>query len=368
MVINYTNRTYAEMQDLIEQMLQDTGNAVYDTTELGFWIEEGLKEIATYTPHVVPVVFKIESRFGTETSGTANKLTDTTKSQFLSGDAEKVVHNITQSTRGVVESQDSTSVLSLNADIMNLGDNYRIYNKRCWNNRQVYIGDITDYLTVDSVEYPIGQKRNWRVYNDVLEIDIHLIADSDSTLTRSRNIDVLVRFNKPHRLNQLTDWSGEANANGTKGDTTLAIDGMGDTEIIERGDEFYLQFHRTIYTITKDVTTSGNAATITFFPGLEAAITDNDDIEFVKSTLKPQDEEAFAQLVAGRAVLSDTMNYINKVNTGGAGTWADFQAKGERFLSEALSKLRRNVMRTKKRHSRGSAAFMDGEHGDFLDL
>ncbi|KKM11788.1 hypothetical protein LCGC14_1720630 [marine sediment metagenome] len=355
-VINYTGRTYAEMQTLISQMLQDTGNSTYDTTELGYWIEEAGKEFSTYKPHIVPITFQVESRFGSDSAGTASKLTDTAKSQFVAGDAtfEKVIHNMIHDTWAVVEAQDSTSVLSISADIMNSGDNYEIYNTRCWNKRQIYIGDVTDSLWVDSVEYPIGQKRNWEIYNDVLEIGVDFVADSDSTLSTLERIDVLVRFNKPHRLNQLTDWSGEANATGAKGDTTLAIDGMGATEIIERGDEFYFQYHRALYTITKDVTTSANAATITFFPPLEAAVTDNDDIEFTKSTLNPQDEEVFAQLVAARTVLSDSIRHIGGISVAGAGTWLDYQTWARDKLSEVLSKLNKNKMNSKKMYSRGT--------------
>ncbi len=353
MVTRYTQRTYAEMTTLVLQMLQDTGGSTYDSTETGQRIEEAGKEFAKYKPHIVPVVFQVESRTGSDTSGTSNKLTDTNRSQFVSGDTEKVIHNTTQDTWAVVESQDSTSVLSLSADIMSSGEQYEIYNQRCWNNRQIYIGDVTDYLWVDSVEYPIGHKRNWTVYNDILEIDVAYIADSDSTLSTLSRVDVLIRFNKPHRLNQLTDWSGETTADGTKGATSIAIDGMGSTEIIERGDEFHFQFHRALYTINSDVTTSSGAATITFYPGLEAAISENDDIEFVKSTLSPSDEEAFSQLVVARTVLSDSIRHIGGISIAGAGTWFDYHQWARDNLAEVLSKLGSNVMRSKRMYSRG---------------
>ena len=353
-VIIYGNRTYAETQTMILQMLQDTGSAIFDTTELGYWIEESLKEFAAYIPHIVPVVFQIESRDGSETAGTASSLTDASKSQFLAGDVEKVVHNTTDETWAVVETFSSASVLTLNADIMDLNENYNIYNKRCWNRRQIYIGDVTDYLRVDSVEYPIGTKRNWVIYNDILEIIVDFVADSDSTLSTVPNVDVLVRFVKPHKLNQLTDWSGELTANGSKGDTTIAVDGFNASEKVERGDEFYIQFHRYLYTVMADTTFTAGAGTLTFFPGFEAAVTDNDDIEFVKSTLQPHHEEMFAHLVAARASMSNSISLINKVNVGGAGAWADFQSWGERKLSEVLRKLNKiAVPRTKRLYSRG---------------
>ena len=150
--------TYANVLDRVEQMIQDTSNATYDTTELGMWIEESLKEFSYYDPHLVPVLFQIESRTGMDTAGAPSSLTDTTESQFLDtdDDNEKVIYNPDDHTWTVVEDYTSSSVLVLSADIMDLGENYRIYNKRCWNNKQIYIGDVTGYLWVDSVEYPIG--------------------------------------------------------------------------------------------------------------------------------------------------------------------------------------------------------------------
>ena len=55
-------RSYVEIQNVIEQILQDTTPTYYDTTETGYGIEEGLKELARYAPNIVDVIFKIESR------------------------------------------------------------------------------------------------------------------------------------------------------------------------------------------------------------------------------------------------------------------------------------------------------------------
>ena len=203
-------RSYEEMRDLAEQIYQDTGNSVAGTVEWDLWIEEGLKKFSTYRPHITEVIFKIESRYGTDATGTASKLTDTVKSQFVAGDAtdEKVVHNITDHTYAVVLTNDSTSVNALSADIMDANESYRIYNKRCWKNNQIYIGDVTDYLWIDSVEYPLGTKRNWELPTDeILEILVSEVSDSNLNATDVPNIDVLVRFVKSHKLNQMTDLS-----------------------------------------------------------------------------------------------------------------------------------------------------------------
>jgi len=345
-------RTYAQIQDLCEQMLQDTGAATYDTTETGYWIEESLKELATYDPHIVPVIFKIESRTGTDVTGTEGKLTDVVKNQFVAGDAtdEKVVHNTTDNTWAVITANDDVDVNSLSADIMDANENYEIYNKRCWNKKQIYIGNVTDYLWIDSVEYPIGAKRNWKVYGDVLEIDVDSVEDSDTTKTDLPNVDVLVRFAKPHRLCQLTTLRGELTADESKGDTTVAVDGLAPaTGEVEIGDEFHLENHKTLYTITSATTLSGGAGDITFYPGLEANATDNDDITFTKSTIKPQHEELFCHLVAARAVLSQNITNIDAINKGGTDVWLRYQNWGERKLAEVIGKMERlSPHRTKR--------------------
>ncbi len=349
-------RTYADMFTLISQIVQDTGNAIYDTTELGYGIEEGLKEFATYRPHEVITTFTIESRTGTATSTSSNNLVDT-KGQFVTGDAanEKVVWNSRQKTWAVVETFTSATTLGLSADIFTSGDSYRIYNKRCRNSRQIYIGDA-EFLSIERVEYPINRRpewwRNWRLLHGdtVLEVLVNSVDDSNPTLT-GNSVEVDVHFTKPHILNQMTDLSGEITANGTAGATSIGIDGMGDTEIIEEGSEFYFENHRTLYTITQDVTTSANAATIKFFPGLEAALTEDDNITFTRSTLHAQDEVLFAEMVAGKAVMSDARRYMNKVETGGPGVWRDFFLWGQTMYEGSIRKANKNVMKTRQRYS-----------------
>ncbi len=353
-------RTYAQIQDLCEQMLQDTGAATYDVTETGYWIEESLKEFATYEPHIVPVIFKIESRTGTDTAGTTSKLTDTTKTQFLTTDDsdEKVIRNTTDNTwaTATTATASTTTVITLNADIMASGEHYEIYNKRCWNNKQIYLGNPTDirhdsYLRIDSVEYPIGTKRNWKVYGDVLEIDVTNVNDSNLNVTNLPNIDVLVRFVKPHRLCQMTDLQGAVQATGTAGGVAIVAYNFTLTQSAEVGDEFHIANHRTLYTCTEAITWSDavNGNVLYFYPALEASAPKDDVIYFTKSTLKPQHEEIFCHLVAARAVLSDNINYINEINKGGPEVYARFREWGERKLGEVLGKLDRiSTPRTKR--------------------
>lgn len=348
-------RNHADLTSLILQMLQDTTPSIYDSTETAYWIIEGLTEIARYDPHIVEVPFKIESRSGSDTAGTASSLTDTTKSQFVStdDDYEKVIHNTTDNTWAVVTDQTSTSVLVLSADIMDSAENYEIYNKRCWNNKQIYIGDVTDYLWVDSVEYPVGTKRNWKIYGDILEIMVDSVADSDLTQTTLPDIDVLVRFAKPHKVPAHSDLAGACSATEPVGETTIAVKDIGTTDVVAAGEEFTIADMRYTYTVVTGDTMESGAGELVVFPGVEAATADGDVITFVTSTLQPHQEEILCQLVAARAVLSDNIRHINAIPKGGPNTWRNYQEWGERKLAETIGKLTKIYKpRTKRTYPR----------------
>ena len=367
--------TYHDMRDLIESLLQDSTNTTYSTPELDLLIDNAVKEFAKYAPNVIDIIFKIESRTGTTTSATS--LTDATKDQFVAGDAtnEKVVHNTTDNTWAVVLANSDVDVNTISVDIMASGDNYRIYNKRCTNQMQIYIGDVTDYLEIDSVEYPLGEKRNWKVYSEVLEIDVDSVQDSDSTLDTPNNIDVLVRFTKPHRICQLTDRVGETTSALSAGDTFMDFDGISGT--VEAGDEFNLENHRSLYTVT-----TGGTDSMSFFPALEADASNNDDITFRTSSLKPHHEEIFSELVVARALMSEAnaaliqaktnlttgLALINLINKGGAGSIVpdgyrayaraeeelarERRTMGERKLAEVIGKMEAlSPPRTKRRYA-----------------
>jgi len=322
--------SYANIQDRIEQLLQDTSNATYDTTELGMAIENEIKRLSRYSPFIVDCIYKIESREGSDTAGTASKLTDTTKAQFLSTDPtyEKVVHNITDDTWAVVTAYTSTSVLSIGRNIMASGEEYEIYNKRCVNKRQIYLGDLPSYLWIVSVEYPVGVERGFlQVSRDVIELDVSnaTIEDSDSTLTTLESVDVLVKLAVTQILSQLTDWAGELTADAAAGATSIAIDGMGATETIEVGDVFYVQNQRSAYVVSTAVTMAAGAGTVSFYPPLEAAASNNDDVTFVKSSLQPNEEDLLERMVVSRAVQSDSIRSIKAVNLGGPQQMANYQ-------------------------------------------
>ena len=309
--------SYVNLTTRILQFLQDTGAVTYDATETGFAIENELKRLSRYSPVLIDVIFQVESRTGSDTAGTASKLTDTTESQFLSTDPtnEKVVHNITDDTWAVVTGYTSTSVLSISKDIMASGESYELYNKRCKNKRQIYIGALPFYLWIESVEYPIGTERNFvKISRDVvgLDVDDSTILDSDSTLSTLNQVDVLVRFALPQVLCQLTDLSGAVHTGASALATTMQIKNFTDTQVVEVGEMFNIAGHRTTYIVTTELTLANQATTgssLAFYPPLEAATTADDVITFIKSTLQPNYEDLLGRMVVSRAIQSDMLRF-----------------------------------------------------------
>jgi len=348
-------RDYAAFTTLVTTKLQSAGTADFSVAEVDYQIEECLKEFAAYRPHLVPLIFKLESRTGIDVTGTADKLTDSVEAQFVAADAtdEKVVHNITDNTWAVVLVQDSTSILSISADIMDANEKYEIYNKRCWNQRQIYIGDIYDHPEIDSVEFPLGTRRNWKLYGDVLEIDIDSVPDSDTTLDTLNDVDVLVRFKRAHIISQLTDWVGKMAATAAAAATSISASSLQSAGTIEEGEEIYIENLRRLYVVTGSATIASNTAAISIYPPLEAAIASTAwTFTFRKSSLNPQDEDIFADLVAARLSISKSAKLVNAVGVGGANAWANFLTWGERRLAEALGKLRRTSLPiSKKRYT-----------------
>ncbi len=117
-----------------------------------------------------------------------------------------------------------------------------------------------------------------------------------------------------HILSQLTDWTGELTAGAAEGGVRIAIDGLSGTEVIEVGEQFTLENHRSVYIVNRQVTLSSGAEDIDFYPPLEAATLDSDDITFRKSSLTPEEENYLIRLVAARACISKSTLYYAQVN------------------------------------------------------
>ncbi|KKN76894.1 hypothetical protein LCGC14_0365450 [marine sediment metagenome] len=313
-------QTYANLQDRIELNLQDTAGAIYDQGtdgEIQEAIADSLRDVANYVKHIVRVVYQVESRGGSATATTTGSLVDTSNLQFVAGDVDKVVHNTTDDTWAVITGYTSTSVVTLSKDIMASGETYYIYNKGCHASNQINIGDVTDYLWVDHLEYPVG---TWReiedIDGDILTFGINSRYIDDSAETASR-IDVHVYFNKRHKVSQLTDLAAAVylTAGYSAGDTSMLIDGLQSSGTIEEGQEFTIQYRKEIYTVTADATIATNVTSVYFYPGLEADV-DNDTVMTLKlSTLDTMTEPVFCKYTAGAVMMSKAGLPIQEAQT-----------------------------------------------------
>ena len=336
-------QTKVQLRDTIEQRLQDTGNATWLAAELDIYMADALREMAEYVPYERKEVYTVVNRAGNDTAGTSSKLTDTNQSPFVAGDVGRNAWNDTDRTWALINVVDSSSVLTLDRDIFDSNEAYKIFNKGCWAANQINLGDLGDGLwakgkrSIRSVEYPVNKEplrfRSWKMVDrDILEID--------TTQTIFDTYEVNIVYYARHRLSVLTDLVGATTAVVAAGATSVPIDAMGTTEVVEADTEFSIAGVRGTYRVLADVTMSSSAGTIACYPPIQAAAAENDVVTFVQSSLTPTLERIFVEMVAARALMEKSHIHLNTVNVGGARAWADFASSGERKLALALSELR----------------------------
>jgi len=315
--------SYTELRDAVESGLRDGSNTHFATTEIDYKIVQGLREIAKYKKHLIRVTYQIESRTGTATSGTTTKtLEDATLDQFESGDVGKRLYNSTDETWADILSYTDAENLGLSHDIMASGENYKIFNKGCWNNKQINIGDVEDYLWVERVEYPIGTERSVDFINgNILQIGLDAEPDDSDPNNTDRVIDVYVYFAKRHKLSQLTDMAGAVKTAASKGDVALALKGLQATGTIEEDQEFTLASRPQVYTVTADATIATNEATVSFYPALDADVGVDIVVTLVESTLDRQIEQLLIEYVVGKSLMDEANLHLPSISTGGTGTY-----------------------------------------------
>ncbi|KKN32949.1 hypothetical protein LCGC14_0808580 [marine sediment metagenome] len=339
--------SYANLINQIEQLLQDSGNAEFDTTELGDRFQQGLRYVARYVPHIVRVPYFIESRTGSATATAAGYLVDTGETQFIvANDIGKVIRNLNDNTWAIVvtDGSNSTSKLKLSRDIMVSGEEYEMYNKECVSNKQINIEDVEDYLWVDKVEFPIGTERSFSLLGTILTLGIDFTPDDTNDADAKKIVHVF--FAKRHKVSQLTDLLGavDLGAGYSEGDTTMTIDEITTDEIVEEDQEFTVAGMQEIYTVRAAVTISGSQADVTFYPGLEADVAEDAVVTFALSTFEGrygrQLEALFVDYVAAMAASSKATKYINAIPKGGPGVPGRFQS----WAQLTLQRVQRDLM------------------------
>jgi hypothetical protein len=334
------------MVDLAETILQDAGidpggsaNQVFAAAELQALIPDALETLSRYCYYSTIETYQMESRTGTATSTSASHLVDATEAQFASTDVGKIVYNSTDRTWAQITAYTSTSDITLSKDIFISGEQYEIYNAGCRNKKQINISSISHLTLEPFVEYPIGYRRNYGLFGDILEIDINWVDDTKNTDAYK---DALVYVRRPHFLSQLTDFAAAVNleAGYAAGSTSIILDSLQSSGTIVAGQPVTFASTRGTYHVTADATISGNAATITIFPGLESAISDDCVVTLKNSTLTPHLEELLAQLLAGKAAMSKSRLSIGQ-NTFGKDNSAQMYDWGRAQESAAIISLKR---------------------------
>lgn len=311
--------TYTALRDKIESNLRATSGTPFSAPEIDEDIADALREVAQYSPYERMETYTIESRNGTASGTTAGSLVDATKSQFVSGDVGKVVFNKTDRTWALIKTVTSTSAVVLSKDIMVSGDSYVVYNKGCTSEFQINIEDVTDYIEIASLEYPLGQRRNYGVMGTILTIKKDSMTNSKAATSGENqpNTEVNVWFKVKHRVSQLTDLLGVVNNVGgySEGDTSMDINGLQTSGAIKADQEFTIANTRGVYRVTTNADITSNAATITFYPGLESDVDNSVVVTFEQSTLtNPLIELYVVEYATALAAIREPMLLYQRAN------------------------------------------------------
>ncbi len=339
------SKTFADLIDEVQSELGDDTTTFTDAI-VTVQLADAIREVSDYEPRIVQYTYELESRTGDATSTLSTWLVDTAAQFIVANDVGKVIYNTTDRTWAKVISNgaNSTTQLNLSKDIMASGEGYEMFNEECWENRQIYIGDITDYIGPDhgvmAVEYKTlkrpRQFRNFEVEGDILTLDIDFdppdSADSDA------NIEVYVWIQRRHQVTQqtITTLYVDLSAGYSAGDTAILVDydGGAVTGTITEGTNFTIAETRGDYMVTADATFSGNEVTLQIFPGLANDIADDKTIWLMKSSLNNRLERLVVELCAARAALAIHANAISK---GGLGVYSRYEGKLFVVLAELRS-------------------------------
>ncbi len=358
-------RTYAQVSAAISQKLQDTGVAEFVAAEINNELEDTISEVSRAYLHIVEVPFEIESRFGSASSTSANNLVDSAKTQFLSTDTDKNLFNDNDKTYAVITSFSSSSQVGLSADIFTVGEAYYVYNRRCQNSRQFYIGGMFDNDQIIRAEYPVNTLpfsgiRHWRnvikINEEVAEVDFDFTPDDSDASQTASFTRVLFQVAKPHILCQLTDLAGAVHTTATVGAISMQVKSLTDAEVVEAGDEFHIAGHSATYVVTADLTLANQASTgssLAFWPALEAGAAADVVISFTSSTLTPAIEDLVIRRCFARLVRFHGAKFLTRIPFGGANVFGNFRQLGRDIWDETEKDLNKAEPQTKKVYSKG---------------
>jgi hypothetical protein len=215
-------------------------------------------------------------------------------------------------------------------------------------------GDKHRLLWIDRAEYEIDQSprefRNISRWGDVVTLDMD---DAPSESDES----VYLWVAQKHRLQKqigTTDTAGALNAAAAAGAVSLDLKSLG-TGTINKDTVLTIAGDTTEYMVIADATIDTNAATVSIYPKLAAAAAEDAVVTLAlsESTLDDGLETVLVNYVAGKAAISKSRAYINKINTGGAGTPNTMEQWGRDKLALAMADLRlMSPVNVKRRYAR----------------
>lgn len=346
--------TRAQIIDSINSIIGTTLSTTWTDAKINLLIDNALSEISEAVPFIMMDTYPLETRRGIATSTLANNLVDATNAYFLAGDVGKVIYNTTDRTWTTIRAYTSTTTVVLHTNIMASGEGYEIYNKECWNNRQINIEEVGDFLSIIGAIYPIEPSldtfvnmRSVKVLgNDkILEIDTAWV---DNTKNADAYKYVQLYLARQHKLNHMTDLAAATTAAYAAAIKTIALNGLTDADTpISKNTLFYFtklqgaaSSSRFLYRTTADATIGTQAATISFYPGLETAVSSADEIAFIGSTLTPDLERILIDMVTGQILMAEGISQVNAVPVGGQSVSTRTFDMGRSILERARMQLK----------------------------
>lgn len=277
-------RTYAETITLISQILSDSTNATFATTELDALMPKGLVEVSKYKPDLIKY--------------TLTPVASTRDITLTTEHLRKLMHDFCET--GFVEYYLS-------------GETQDSYNDRQFHNytRQ---GSV---ITIGVDTSPLGTET------------------------------VYIWLPKVHTLQQAigtTDTAGAIKTQAAVGATSLALKSLG-TGTINEDTALTIAGDSTTYTVTATATIGTNEATVTITPALTAiALVDAVvTLALATSTLDMDLEDILADYVAGLAAVNKARSYIGSIAVGGANTNSQMLEWGNFKINTAKQAMRRLV-------------------------
>jgi len=339
-------KTYANVRDEVESVLQDTSNAIWDTTELDYLIDNCLYEISEYVPlEAIETVHARDNSFEVDISG-IDGLLEIDKAEWgLNWDDDKTSTRYRRpysknppQYRNVTKLSGSRAMLHLDSRPSAHEDDTLTGTVTFADGSKAITGSGTAFLSELEVGDYIRKSSGtewYRVFAIASDTALTLArgvitaedgADSAS-VTKYWHSPVWLHCWKVHRLNKMTTLTGavDLGAGYAARVKTIHIDTLQTSGTIAKGTKFTFDTIDGVYTVTADATIGTSECDISFYPGLSAAIADGDGLTFETSTLNPEEERLLVELVAARASINwlgsgrtEIANAIKAVNSGAA--------------------------------------------------